>query len=182
MTIQGLAVLRNSWWLLLLRGIAAVIFGFIALIWPGLTTYALLLGFGILAIVDGILSVAVALRRRPEDDAWWSWLIDGILSVIIGLMAFFWPAAAALALVIWIAVWAIMAGILRIVAAIWLRRDIEGEWALGLSGLLLILWGALLIMLPAAGIISLTLLFGVFVLLIGAALILLALRLRNLTA
>lgn len=172
---------RRFWWVVLLRGIVAVLFGLVAIFWPGLTAQALILAFGIFAILDGAFAIVTAFQRRSHDDGWWAWLLEGILSVIVGLMALFWPAATALALIIWIAVWAILGGILRVIAAIRLRHEIEGEWALGLSGLLMAVWGGLLIALPGAGVLTLTLLFGIFALMIGAALIALALRIRSLT-
>ena len=176
----GLAVLRAGWWMLLVRGIAAVLFGLIALLWPGLTAYALLIAFGAFALVDGVFSIVAGFRRKGSDDQWWIWLAEGALSIIIGLMAFFWPVATALAFVFWIAAWAIVAGLLRIIAAIRLRHEIEGEWALGLSGALLVVWGGLLAFMPAAGILGLTWLFGVFTLAIGVVLIVLAFRVRKL--
>ena len=172
-------VMADNWWVLLLRGIAAVIFGLLALFWPGLTVYLLLIVFGAYAIFDGVLSIILAFQRKSEDDGWWSWGLDGVLSIIIGLMALFWPEATALAFVIWMAVWAIVAGVFRIIAAFRLRKEIEGEWALGLSGLLLVIWGVLMAMVPAAGLLSIAWLIGLFALLIGIVMIALAFRLRG---
>lgn len=175
----ALRALSEYWWVLLIRGIAAVIFGVIALAWPGLTAYALLLTFGIYAIVDGVFAIFTGFRRKSDDDQWWSWLVEGVLSIIIGLMALFWTESTALALVIWIAAWAMVAGVMRIIAAIRLRNEIEGEWALGLSGLLMVLWGLALAVMPAAGILSLTWLFGLFAIVIGVVMILLAFRVKG---
>ncbi|MDF3903404.1 DUF308 domain-containing protein [Paracoccus sp. AS002] len=104
------------------------------------------------------------------------------MSVAIGLMALFWPEATALAFIIWMAAWGVVAGIFRIIAAIRLRHEIEGEWALGLSGLLLVVWGVLLALVPAAGLLGIAWLIGLFALLIGGAMIVLALRLKGLKA
>lgn len=172
-------VMADNWWVPLLRGIAAVLFGLMALIWPGLTVYALLIVFGAYAIFDGIMSIIIGFQRKTEDDRWWSWALDGFLSIVIGLMALFWPEATALAFVIWMAAWAVVAGIFRIVAAIRLRAEIEGEWALGLSGLLMVIWGVLMAMIPAAGLLSIAWLIGLFALLIGVVMIVLAFRLRG---
>ncbi len=177
-----LSTMRSNWWMVLIRGIAAVIFGLVALFLPGLTAYSLLLTFGIFAVVDGVFAIITGFHRKSEDDRWWAWLVEGLLSIIIGLMALFWPAATAIAIVIWIAAWAIVAGIMRIIAAIRLRREIEGEWALGLSGLLLALWGALMAYMPVSGILSLTWLMGVFAIMIGIVLIVLSFRLKGLPA
>ena len=95
-------------------------------------------------------------------------------------MALFWPEATALALIIWMAVWAVVVGVFRIIAAFRLRAEIEGEWALGLSGLLLVAWGGLMAMIPAAGLLSIAWLIGTFALLIGIVMIALAFRLRGL--
>lgn len=172
-------VMADNWWVPLLRGIAAVLFGLMALIWPGLTVYALLIVFGAYAIFDGIMSIIIGFQRKSEDDRWWSWALDGFLSIVIGLMALFWPEATALAFVIWMAAWAVVAGIFRIIAAIRLRAEIEGEWALGLSGLLMVIWGVLMAMIPAAGLLSIAWLIGLFALLIGVVMIVLAFHLRG---
>ena len=94
-------------------------------------------------------------------------------------MALFWPEATALALIIWMAIWAVVGGILRIIAAFRLRAEIEGEWALGLSGLLMVIWGVLMALIPAAGLLSIAWLIGIFALLIGIVMIVLAFRLRG---
>lgn len=172
--------MSDHWWVPLLRGIAAVIFGLIALAMPGLTVLVLLLTFGAYAIFDGVLAIVTAFRRKGSDDQWWAWALDGLLSVVIGVMALTWPAETAVAFILWMAAWAVVAGVFRIIAAIRLRREIEGEWALGLSGLLLILWGILLVMMPAAGILGAAWMIGGFSLLIGVLLILLAFRLKSL--
>ena len=172
-------VMADNWWVALLRGIAAILFGLMALIWPGLTVYALLIVFGAYAVFDGVMAIIVGFQRKSDDDSWWSWALDGALSIIIGLMALFWPEATALAFVIWMAAWAVVAGIFRIIAAIRLRKEIEGEWALGLSGLLMVIWGVLMALIPAAGLLSLAWLIGVFALLIGGVMVVLSFRLRG---
>ncbi|MDQ7775853.1 HdeD family acid-resistance protein [Paracoccus aminovorans] len=173
-------IMSENWWVLLLRGIAAVVFGLIALAMPGLTLFVLLITFGVYAVFDGILAIVTGFRRKGQDEQWWAWALDGLLSVLIGLMALFWPAATAVVFVLWMAAWAIVAGIFRIIAAIRLRREIEGEWALGLSGLLLALWGILLVLLPAAGLLGLAWMIGTLAVLIGVVLIVLAFRLKRL--
>ena len=172
-------VMADNWWVALLRGIAAILFGLMALIWPGLTVYALLIVFGAYAVFDGVMAIIVGFQRKSDDDSWWSWALDGFLSIVIGLMALFWPEATALAFVIWMAAWAVVAGIFRIIAAIRLRKEIEGEWALGLSGLLMVIWGVLMALIPAAGLLSLAWLIGVFALLIGGVMVVLSFRLRG---
>lgn len=170
----------SLWWVPLLRGIIAIIFGLVALFIPGLTIAVLLVVFAAYVLIDGVLAIVHGFRRREVDDRWWAWLLDGALSIGIGLLAIFWPAATALAFVFLIAAWAIIAGIMRIVAAISLRREIEGEWALGLGGVLWIALGVLMVVTPGAGLLSLAWLIGIFSLLLGVTLILFAFRLRRL--
>ncbi|HWL59224.1 MAG TPA: HdeD family acid-resistance protein [Paracoccus sp. (in: a-proteobacteria)] len=172
-------VMSANWWVLLLRGIAAILFGIVALLLPGLTVFVLLWVFGVYAIFDGLMAVITAVQRRKSDDRWWAWALDGVLSIAIGLMALFWTGATALAFIIWMAIWGVIAGIFRIVAAIRLRNEFKGEWELILSGVLLVVWGVLMAMLPAAGLLSIAWLLGVFAILIGITLIALSLRLRK---
>lgn len=174
-------LMAAQWWLLLLRGVLAGLFGIVALVAPLSTFAALLILFGAFVVCDGAMTVATAFSRRARhDDGWWRWLFDGLLSLTIGLMALFWPAETAVALAIWIAVWAIAAGVLRLLAAISLRREIEGEWTLALSGLAMILLGVVMIALPQAAVASWSWLIGLFALLISGMMITLALRLRGL--
>ncbi|MTH77665.1 HdeD family acid-resistance protein [Paracoccus aestuariivivens] len=177
---ETMRLMAANWWLILLRGIAAILFGIVTLIWPGLTVFALLLVFGAYAIFDGALTLVTAFQRRNSDERWWAWALDGLLSITIGVMALFWTGPTALAFIIWMAIWGVIAGIFRIVAAIRLRNEIDGEWALGLSGLLLLIWGILMATLPAAGLLSIAWLIGTFALLIGISLIVLSFHLRKL--
>lgn len=174
-----LRVMADHWWVPLIRGIAAIIFGLMALVWPGLTVFVLLVVFGCYAIFDGVMSIILGFWRRSSDERWWAWVLDGVLSILIGLMALFWPKAMALAFVIWMAAWGVVTGVLRIVAAARLRHEIEGEWALALSGVLLVIWGVLMALVPKAGLLSIAWLIGTFALLIGVAMIALAFRLKG---
>lgn len=175
-----LPVLARNWWALALRGLAAIIFGVLAFAWPGITLFVLVLFFGAYLFVDGIFAIVAAVRAAGEENRWWLLLIQGILGVLAGLIAFFWPGLTALALLYLIAAWAIVTGILAIVGAIRLRREIEREWALGLSGLLSVIFGVLLIVLPApAGLLSLVWLVGVYAIAMGVLLLIVAFRVRS---
>jgi uncharacterized membrane protein HdeD (DUF308 family) len=175
-----LPTLARNWWALALRGLAAILFGILAFAWPGITLFVLILFFGAYMLVDGIFSIVAAVRAAGEEERWWLLLIQGILGVLAGLVAFFWPGLTALALLYFIAAWAIVTGILEIVAAIRLRREIEGEWALGLSGALSVIFGVLLIVLPApAGLLSLVWLVGAYAVATGVLLLILAFRVRS---
>ena len=141
----------HNWWMFAVRGVAAVIFGVLALIWPGQALQALVLVFGAYALVDDIFAVIAGIASRGYFDRWWAVLLEGIAGIIVGLLAFFWPNITALVLVYFIAAWALITGIFEIVAAIQLRREITGEWMLILGGLLSIVFGVLLFVFPGSG-------------------------------
>ncbi len=174
-----MSYLERNWWLLLVRGIAAILFGIAAFAWPGLTVAMLILLFGAWVLVDGAFAIAQSIRYRDRIDKWWLWLLDGVFGVIVGLLALFMPGVTALVLLMFIAAWAILGGILRILAAIQLRKKIEGEWFLGLGGALSILLGGLLIAIPQAGLLSLIWLIAVWSIAIGILFITLAFGLRK---
>src|SRR5215208_4622584 len=175
-----LPVLARNWWVLALRGLAAIVFGVLAFVWPGITLWVLVLLFGAYMLVDGIFAIVAAVRAAGREARWWLLLIEGVLGVLAGLVAFFWPGLTALALLYFIAAWAIVTGILEIVGAIRLRQEIEGEWALGLSGALSVLFGVLLVVIPApAGLLSLVWLIGAYAVATGVLLLILAFRVRS---
>jgi uncharacterized membrane protein HdeD (DUF308 family) len=172
-------IVRN-WWMFALRGLVAVAFGVVALIWPEQMLQALVLVFGAYALVDGIFTVIAGIASYRYFKRWWAVLLEGVAGVVIGLLTFFWPNITALALLYYIAAWALITGIFEIVAAIQLRRVITGEWALILSGLLSVLFGVLLFVFPAAGAVSMVWMIGIYAILFGTTLIILAFRLRSL--
>jgi uncharacterized membrane protein HdeD (DUF308 family)/sporulation protein YlmC with PRC-barrel domain len=175
-----LRTLGRNWWALALRGVAAILFGILAFAWPGITLFVLVLFFGAYMLVDGIFAIVAAVRAAGREARWWLLLIEGVLGVLAGLVAAFWPGLTALALLYFIAAWAIVSGILEIAGAIRLRREIEGEWALGLSGALSLLFGVLLVVIPApAGLLSLVWLIGAYALAFGVLLLVLAFRIRK---
>jgi uncharacterized membrane protein HdeD (DUF308 family) len=168
-----------SWWVLALRGLVAILFGLAALVWPGLILAVLIVLFGAYALVDGILAVIAAFRssghgmRRPLS------LIEGAIGILFGILALFWPGLTALALLYMIAFWAIFSGVARIVMAIMLRREIENEWSIALSGVLSVILGIVLLLLPGAGLLAYTWLIGILALAVGIALIYYAFRARG---
>jgi uncharacterized membrane protein HdeD (DUF308 family) len=174
-----LPVLSRNWWALALRGVAAIVFGLLAFILPGITLTALILLFGAYMLVDGVFAIVAAVRAEERDTRWWLLLAEGVLGVLAGIVAFVWPGLTALALLFLVAAWSIITGILQIVGAIRLRREIEGEWALILGGLLSVIFGVLLAVLPGPGILALLWLIGAYALVSGVLLIILAFRVRN---
>src|ERR687890_1931301 len=175
-----LPVLSRNWWMLALRGLAAIVFGVLAFVWPDITLFVLVLLFGAYMLVDGIFAIVAAVRAAGREARWWLLLIEGVLGVLAGLVAALWPGLTALALLYFIAAWAIVSGIFEIVGAIRLRREIEGEWALGLSGALSVLFGVLLVAVgPGVGLLSLVWLIGAYALAFGVLLLVLAFRVRR---
>jgi uncharacterized membrane protein HdeD (DUF308 family) len=130
----ALPMLAGNWWALLLRGIAAVLFGLAALFWPGLTLVVLIGFFGAYALVDGVFAIVAGIRG--SEGSRWLLLAEGVLGVLAGLVAFFWPGMTAMVLLFLISAWAIFTGLLKVVMAIAFRRRIENEGLMGLSGVL----------------------------------------------
>jgi uncharacterized membrane protein HdeD (DUF308 family) len=168
-----------SWWVLALRGLVAIVFGLAALFWPGLILAVLIVLFGAYALLDGVLSVIAAFRSSRQGMRRPLLLIEGVIGILFGIFALFWPGLTALALLYIIAFWAILSGIARIIMAIMLRREIENEWSIALSGVLSVILGIVLLLLPGAGLLAYTWLIGLLAVAIGIALIYYAFRVRG---
>jgi uncharacterized membrane protein HdeD (DUF308 family) len=175
-----LRALAENWWLVLLRGIAAVVFGVLAFFWPGLTLLTLTLLWGAYALCDGVFALWAAVSGKGGEMAprWWLAVV-GVVGVLAGVGAFLWPGMTTLVLLLFIAVWAIVLGVLQIWGAIQLRKEIEGEWLLILSGLVSIAFGVILIVQPGAGALALVWMIGWFAILAGCIYIALAFRLKK---
>jgi uncharacterized membrane protein HdeD (DUF308 family) len=174
--------LVENWWGFVLRGIAAVIFGLVAFFAPPVALLTLVFMFALFAIADGIFAITAAFHRRGDAagrQPWWALLILGVISLIAGLGAFLLPSAAAFALLYLIAGWAIVTGIMSVIAAVRLRKQIEGEWLLGLSGCLSVVFGILIALFPGAGALAVVLWIGAYAFVHGILLIVLGLRLRK---
>ena len=170
----------TNWWALVLRGVVAILFGLMTFVWPQITLATLVLLFGAYAIVDGIFAIVAGVRAPREFARWWVLLIEGILSVIAGLFAFAIPGITALILLGLIAAWAIITGVVEIIAAIQLRKEISGEWILALSGIASIIFGVLLLLNPGAGALAVLWLIGAYAILFGILLVALGFKLRGL--
>jgi uncharacterized membrane protein HdeD (DUF308 family) len=173
-------MLARNWWSLALRGVLAILFGIVAWVWPEITLTSLVLLFGAYLLVDGVVNIVAAVRGRTAEPRWFP-VVMGIAEIIIGLVTLLWPGVTAIALVYLIAAWAVTMGAFAIFAAIALRRDIHGEWVLAVSGILSILFGLIIGILPGAGAIALIWLIGTFAIVDGILLLILAFRLRNWT-
>jgi uncharacterized membrane protein HdeD (DUF308 family) len=165
--------LAEHWWVLLLRGIVAILFGLLAYARPVLTIAALVLLWGAYALVDGIFEVVAGVKAK-----YGTLIFLGILGIAAGLVTFFWTAITAITLLYVIAFWAIVAGVMQIAAAVRLRKEVQGEWLWILSGLCLVVLGVLLIAQPGAGALSLVWLIASFAIAWGILLVILAFRLK----
>lgn len=172
-------LLARNWWAVVLRGVAGIVFGIVALVMPVATIAALVLLFGAYALVDGIFNIVAAVTGRTGERPWWTLLLAGLVGIGAGLATFFLPGLTALTLLYVIAAWAVVIGVLEIVAAVRLRRVITNEWWLGLSGALAIVFGVLIMLAPGAGALAMVLWIGAFAVVYGLALVVLGLRLRG---
>jgi uncharacterized membrane protein HdeD (DUF308 family) len=172
-----LAALSENWWALALRGLLAMLFGFAALFLPLDTLEAVGRLFGVYAITEGMVVVLTAIRGPRYRGAF---IAEGASGIVAGLLALAWSSITALVLLYVVAIWAILSGVAEMIAAVSLRREIEGEWVLFLVGILSVALGAAMAVLPGVGLLSLVWLIGIYAILFGIALIVLALRARGL--
>jgi uncharacterized membrane protein HdeD (DUF308 family) len=162
--------LAKNWWLLLLRGIAAIVFGVLAFAWPGLTLLTLILFYGAFALVDGVLAIIAAITGGAPAPRWWLAII-GLLGIAAGLLTFLMPGLSALVLLFFIAGWAIATGVFQIIGAIQLRKEIDNEWLLILGGVISVLFGIGMMLAPGAGALALVWVIGTYAVIIGGVLV-----------
>lgn len=172
-------LLARNWWAFLLRGVLAVIFGLIAVFYPGAAFLSLVLIFGAFALVDGVFAIVAAFAGGVQSESWWWLILEGIFGILIGLLTIIQPAAMGLAWVFVIGVWAVVTGVFEIITAIRLRKEITGEWALVVGGLLSVIFGLLLSFYPVSGALAVGFIVGIYALIFGVLFIILAFRLRG---
>lgn len=170
--------LARHWWVVVLRGALAVLFGILAFLWPGITIAALVLLFGAYAVVDGLFSLIAAFRPAPGESRWLL-VLFGVLSLIAGIFVLAMPAITSVVLLYAVAIWAVASGIVAIVASIALRKMISGEWLLALSGVLSIVLGIFLLSRPAAGMLGLVWAIALYAVAVGITLVVLGFKLRS---
>jgi uncharacterized membrane protein HdeD (DUF308 family) len=174
------AAVRGLWWLVLLRGILAILFGLFALFAPGTALLALVFVFGAYAILDGVTALALGIRNRKEDPHWVWHLVQGVVSVLAGIIAFVWPGVTVLAILFVIAFWSIVGGIAEIVESFMMRKRGGDGWGWVLAaGIVSVLFGIVLLVWPGAALITLLWLVGVWAIVFGVIIIVWAVRLRR---
>lgn len=170
--------LAENWWLFLLRGLCAILFGLLTFMWPGVTLVTLVLLYGAFALVDGIGAIVTAIRGGPLTSRWWLAIMGGI-GVAAGILTFYWPGVTALVLLVFIAVWAIATGITQIIGGIRLRKELDSEWIPLVAGVLSVLFGLLLLARPAAGALAMIFAIGIYAIAQGILNVAFSLRLRR---
>jgi uncharacterized membrane protein HdeD (DUF308 family) len=174
-----LHALAKTWWVLLLRGIAGIVFGILAFAWPGLTLITLVLFYGAYALVDGVLALIAAFSGGAKPAPTWWLIVVGLAGIAAGILTFMWPGVTAIVLIFFIGGWAIAHGVFEIVGAIRLRKEIDNEWWLILAGALSVIFGLLVIAAPGVGALTFIWVIGAYSIIFGVMLVGLSLRLRK---
>jgi uncharacterized membrane protein HdeD (DUF308 family) len=177
---QALPSETGHWWALALRGAISILFGLAALLRPGIALEALILLFGAYALVDGVFAIVGVFGGTRGGTPRWLLFIEGIASILVGLIAFVLPGLTAILFLYLIAIWAIITGVSEIAMAIRLRREIRGEWALIVGGAFSVLFGVLLAVIgPIAGLLSLIWLIGIYAAAFGILMLITAFQVRG---
>ncbi|TET54617.1 MAG: HdeD family acid-resistance protein [Actinobacteria bacterium] len=171
--------LARNWWSFIGRGIIAILFGLAAIGWPAITLLVLLTLFGIFVLIDGVMALGASFQALREKRRWWTYALEGVAGIIVGILVFAIPELTARALLLFIAIWAIVVGILKIGMAIELRQQIQGEWTVATGGIISILFGAFLLAFPAEGALAFVILIGIFAIVVGSLWISLGISLWN---
>jgi uncharacterized membrane protein HdeD (DUF308 family) len=171
--------LQKSWWMLALRGAAALLFGILAILWPNITLLVLVALFAAYALVTAGAAVYAAIQNRKTDKGWWMVLLLGVFAFAAGVLALVYPAVTALVLVLLMGANALVTGVLDIAVALRLRKTIRNEWLLVLAGVVSVIFGALVLLFPGAGAIALVWLVSFYAVFTGVLLLALAFRMRS---
>ena len=173
-----LHALARNWWLILLRGIFAILFGILTFVWPGISLVSLVLLFGAYAFVDGVFALIAAIKGGVPAPRWWLAVV-GVIGIIAGLITISMPGITAIWLVLFIAGWMIATGVMQIIGAIRLRNEIDNEWWLVAGGALSVIVGIVMAIAPGAGALGLLWAIGAYALVFGVTLVGLAFRLKR---
>ena len=173
-----LHALAKNWWLILLRGLCAILFGVLTFIWPSVSLFTLVLLYGAFALADGIFALAAAITGNTPTPRWWLAII-GLLGIAVGTITLLWPGVTAVVLQVFIACLAIAIGFMQIVGAIQLRKETHDEWLLIAGGALSVVFGFIMLTRPSVGALALLYVIGAYAILYGLLLVWFSLRLRN---
>ena len=172
------ALLARNWWAVALRGIFAIIFALIAFFWPDATIVSFVLFFSAYMLVDGVFGIVSGIRAASRHERWGLLILEGVLNILVGIIAFLMPALTVVFFVTLLAVWSLITGILMIVAAFKLNPAFGRGWLI-FSGLVSALFGVALLIAPLVGAVVLTWWLGAYTLVFGIALVILAFKLRS---
>ena len=170
--------LAKHWWVLALRGVAAIVFGVLAFAWPGITVVSLVILYGAYALVDGVFSIFAAIGGGTPAPRWWLAVV-GVIGILAGLIAFANPVLVGVYLLLFIGIWAIVSGVMEIIGAIRLRKEIDNEWLLILHGVLTVLFGIVMVVEPLTAALALIWVIGAYAIAAGVIMIALAFKLKG---
>lgn len=175
------ALLARNWWAVLLRGAAGIVFGLIALLLPGIAIASLVLVYAVYMLVDGVFAIIAGVRAAAHHERWGLLILEGVLDILAGLVAFFLPAITVIVFIYFLSAWSIISGVTLAMAGFRLHLS-HGRWLMVLAGAVSVIWGVLLLLAPFVGAVVLTWWLGIYALIFGAMLIGLAFRLRGMNA
>ncbi|HOO77159.1 MAG TPA: DUF308 domain-containing protein [bacterium] len=170
--------LARNWWVLVLRGILAVILGIFALVWPGATLWVLVIIFGAFVLAEG-LALLISLRHLPAAARGGA-AVQGIADILIGIVALFWPGAAVVGIAILLVVWMLVAGVTQLSNAFNMPPGMDGRGVMGFTGVVFLFFALIVIFHPLSGVVALAWLFGILALLAGISMLFLGFRLKGL--
>jgi len=173
-------IVTRHWWLWALRGVLAILFGIAVFVWPAVGLRVLVALFGAFALVDGVFALVGAVQINQWNPLTWAMLIEGLIGIAAGVVTFVWPGITAVALLFIIAFWAILTGILELVATFRFRSELGTDaWLVGLGGLASVVFGVLLVARPGVGALAVIWLIGIYAVIFGVAMIVFGFRLRS---
>ena len=172
--------LRDNWGWVALRGVAAILFGLLAFAWPGATLLTLAIFWGAYALADGVFAIVAGFRVRDSGKPVWPMVLIGVVGVIAGIGAILWPGLTASLLLMVIAFWAIFMGAFQILTAIRVRKEIENEWMLIVSGVLTLLLGLGIVLMPGLAAVAIVWTLASYAIVFGVLLVVLGFKLKGL--
>jgi uncharacterized membrane protein HdeD (DUF308 family) len=172
--------LTDNWWLLLLQGVVSIVFGVLALFWPSAVLATLTVLFGWFALINGVITVVSALGAAVSHQQWGWRFAAGILGVVVGLVVLRWPGETVLTVLLFIGIWVIMTGLTQIIGAIAYRDEVRSAGWLVLEGIVAVLFGVAMLVWPGPGLLTLTLLVGIYAIVHGVVYCVMAFQVRSL--